>query len=370
MKKILSLFCCLLFIHGLVLAQAGADTTHRNRDTAPARPAVSAVQDTPRRAPAVRRDTGQRTQPVAPPRTAPARPVTDSTLRGTGQPGADSLLQQRDSLATDSSRQLVDTPVVRVASQALIKATREFQAALREHPYYNFFGRPIIMPMQIRQPEDQDTLFYFLAGLVFFFGLIKVLFSKYVDNIMTLFFRVTMRQQQLRDQMLQTPVASILLNLLYFLAGGLFLAFIARYYNLAPEGNLWLLAGACSGVLLIIYLGKYLLLKIMGWIFNVRAATDTYIFIVFLVNKMIGIALLPILVMLAFPYPGFYAVIVTLAFIMLAIFLGYRCIISYKPIRNEIKVSRFHFFLYLCAFEIAPLLLIYKVLLIFVERSY
>jgi hypothetical protein len=48
----------------------------------------------------------------------------------------------------------------------------------------------------------------------------------------------------------------------------------------------------------------------------------------------------------------------------------YRFIISYTPIRNEIKLNRFHFFIYLCAFEIAPLLLIYKVLLIFVERSY
>ncbi len=55
---------------------------------------------------------------------------------------------------------------------------------------------------------------------------------------------------------------------------------------------------------------------------------------------------------------------------MLALTLAYRFIISYKPIRNEIKVSRFHFFVYLCAFEIAPLLLIYKVLLIFVERTY
>jgi len=43
--------------------------------------------------------------------------------------------------------------------------------------------------------------------------------------------------------------------------------------------------------------------------------------------------------------------------------LFYRFIISYRPVRSEIKVNRFHFFLYLCAFEIAPLLLIYKVLL-------
>jgi hypothetical protein len=85
---------------------------------------------------------------------------------------------------------------------------------------------------------------------------------------------------------------------------------------------------------------------------------------------MVGIFLLPVLIMVAFPYQAFLPVIITLAFITLGLALAYRFIIAYKPIRNEIKVSRFHFFVYLCAFEIAPLLLIYKVLLIFVERSY
>jgi hypothetical protein len=88
------------------------------------------------------------------------------------------------------------------------------------------------------------------------------------------------------------------------------------------------------------------------------------------VNKMVGIFLIPVLVLMAFPFKPLLAAIVTLSHIMLALALGYRFLISYKPIRHEIKVSRFHFFVYLCAFELAPLLLIYKVLLIFVERSY
>jgi hypothetical protein len=53
---------------------------------------------------------------------------------------------------------------------------------------------------------------------------------------------------------------------------------------------------------------------------------------------------------------------------MVVFFYGYRFIVSFGPVRKEIKVNGFHFFLYLCAFEIAPLLLIYKLLLGYLEK--
>ena len=117
-------------------------------------------------------------------------------------------------------------------------------------------------------------------------------------------------------------------------------------------------------------MGKFILLKMIGWMFNIRTATDTYIFIVFLVNKMMGIYLLPALLFMAFAKGIFLTILITLTYCFIVVLFIYRFIIAYRPVRNEIKLSRFHFFIYLCAFEIAPLLLIYKVLLIFVERSY
>jgi hypothetical protein len=66
---------------------------------------------------------------------------------------------------------------------------------------------------------------------------------------------------------------------------------------------------------------------------------------------------------MAFPNPVLLPVVVTVSFALLGGMLAYRFIISYRPVRSEIKLNRLHFFLYLCAFEIAPLLLIYKVLL-------
>ena len=63
-----------------------------------------------------------------------------------------------------------------------------------------------------------------------------------------------------------------------------------------------------------------------------------------------------------------YSVSLVLSLCCAVDFLLYRFILGYTAIRNQVKFNLFHFFLYLCAFEIAPLLLIYKALLFFFHR--
>jgi hypothetical protein len=245
-----------------------------------------------------------------------------------------------------------------------------FHNVLRGHPYFNFYGKGVKITEQLKKESRDESMFYFLCALLLYLGFIRVAFLKYIDNLKTLFFRVTMRQQQIRDQVLQSPLPSLMLNILFVISAGTFLSFVADYYNIVPGVNRWLLLFYCCVVISTVYLGKFILLKMIGWMFNIRSAADTYIFIVFLVNKMLGIYLLPALLLMAFAKPPFLTVLITLTYFFIVILFIYRFIIAYRPVRNEIKLSRFHFFIYLCAFEIAPLLLIYKVLLIFVERSY
>jgi hypothetical protein len=116
--------------------------------------------------------------------------------------------------------------------------------------------------------------------------------------------------------------------------------------------------------LAVIYLIKFLSLKLFGWLFNITAAADGYIFIVFMINKIIGIYLLPFLVLLAFSDTEIYEAAFIFSYLGVFALLAYRFILSYGLVQNQIRLNPFHFFLYLCAFEIVPLLLIYKALLL------
>jgi hypothetical protein len=115
--------------------------------------------------------------------------------------------------------------------------------------------------------------------------------------------------------------------------------------------------------LAMIYLVKFLSLKFFGWLFNISDTTNAYIFTVFLINKMIGIFLITILVLLAFAQPGIYQAALFVSFLGVFGLVLYRLILAYGLVRNQIRVNPFHFLLYLLAFEIAPLLVIYKLLL-------
>ncbi len=91
--------------------------------------------------------------------------------------------------------------------------------------------------------SNTDSVFYFLFGLLFYYAIIRLFFYKYLHNITTLFFRATMRQQQLREQLSQAPLPSLFLNILFVSTGGMFLAFVGRFYEIMPEQNLLVVVG-------------------------------------------------------------------------------------------------------------------------------
>ncbi|HVV04450.1 MAG TPA: DUF4271 domain-containing protein [Puia sp.] len=240
--------------------------------------------------------------------------------------------------------------------------------ALSINPYFNFFGKWASQPFEPHKPDSKDSLFYLLVGILFYFALVRIFFEKYFSNLMTLFFRVSLRQQQIREQVLQTPLPSLLLNILFILTGGLYACFLLHFSQWGGGINFWFLYLDCIAGLAILYLGKFLILKFCGWVLNISRATDTYIFVVFLVNKMLGIFLLPFLILITFSSPEVREIVITISFVMIFVLLVYRVVAAYRPVRNEIKLPPFYFFSYICAFEIAPLLLIYKVLLTYLEK--
>ncbi|MDP4251173.1 MAG: DUF4271 domain-containing protein [Bacteroidota bacterium] len=246
----------------------------------------------------------------------------------------------------------------------------DWMGVLKSIAWFNFSGgKTLSIREEQYQSKSYDGFFYLLVGMLFFFAIVKLVFGKYLGNILTLFFRVSMRQQQIREQVLQSPFPSLLLNLLFILSAGLYASFLMTYEHYGDPEQFWNFFAYGCLVLALIYLIKFVSLKITGWIFNIQRTVETYLFIVFVTNKIIGIFLLPFLVIISLSGPLVSMICFTLSAVMIGIFYVYRIIASFKTLRKEIKISGLHFFLYLCAFEIAPLLLIYKVLLTYLEKA-
>jgi uncharacterized protein DUF4271 len=212
----------------------------------------------------------------------------------------------------------------------------------------------------------KELLFYYLVFLFLLFGLLREAFPKYFFDLFRVFFRTTLKQKQVREQLLQSALPSILMNGFFVLTAGMYINFLLVYFRFSVSGNFRLQYLYCVLSLCCIYLVKFIGLKISGWLFNIKGATESYIFIVFIVNKILGILLLPFLVLLAFTTGNFYQAVIVLSWIGVGLLYCYRFFLTYGTVRNEIKLNPFHFILYLAAFELIPLLLIYKMLLIII----
>lgn len=284
--------------------------------------------------------------------------VTDSAKRNELVVKQDSLRPKKDSAVA----------VVKPVEEEKDTTYFNYGGVLTQNRYFNFTGNPVLPRIQVKKHDHKEDEFYLLVMIILFFALIRVVFARYMQNLFTVMFRASLKQKQIREQLSQTPLPSLLLNIFFVLVAGTFAAFLVRYYNQFSDVNFWLLVLYSSVIISLIYFFKFLVLKFTGWVFNLRGAANTYIFIVFLINKILALFLLPLVILIAFQSAE-ADIWVTISYILIVIALVYRYLASFGPIRSEIKVKQIHFFLYLCAFEIAPLLLIYKVLLNFFEKT-
>jgi len=294
---------------------------------------------------------------VAPPKDTLIAKV-DTTLK------VDSLtIALADSLRQDSIKKATVVQVKSVQPQI----DTSTYAAIMYHPFIPFNKPPLYQVSKERNSNSNDGLFYLLVGVVALIGFIRVSFPKYFQNLFSLFFQTSFRQKQTRDQLLQDNLASLLMNLLFIISGSIFIALIAQRQNWINLDFWWLLL-YCAAILGCIYLVKYLFLLFSGWVFNEKEAAGTYLFVVFLSNKIIGIMLVPFVLILAFSSMVLAEVAITVSLLIVGGMFLYRYVASLGTIRTSLKVNALHFFLYLCAVEVLPLLLMYKVLFNFIRH--
>ncbi|MFZ5977729.1 MAG: DUF4271 domain-containing protein [Hydrotalea flava] len=277
----------------------------------------------------------------------------------------DSVVLKTDSIknVTDSALNIV-VPVPVVVKSNLDTSTYAQWLPVSTLP---FLKAPVYQITRFKESGGKDELFYVLCGVLFYLGLLRQLFPKYFDNLFAYFFQTTYRQKQMREQLIQGQLSSLLYNILFFLNGGLYIALIAQYFSIHIF-SFWLLVLYSSVLLAIIYGGKFLILSAAGWIFNVKQAASGYNFIVFLINKVAAIFLIPVIWLIAFSAKPYASFALQFSFFLLAFLWLYRFIISLSTLRRELKISSLHFFLYICAVEIIPVLCMYRLMFQYLDK--
>jgi hypothetical protein len=183
------------------------------------------------------------------------------------------------------------------------------------------------------------------------------------------FFNTSLRQSQLTDQLLQAKLPSLLFNIFFIISGGLYVYLLLLHFQLIQTNNKWILIFSSVALMGSIYFIKFCTLKFTGWVTGLKEITNTYIFVTFLINKIIGIYLVPFIIILTYSDNDIVKTVVIISLMSILIFLLLRFFRSYSLLQNQLKISRFHFMLYIIGIEILPLLLIYKGLMVYLSKN-
>lgn len=206
---------------------------------------------------------------------------------------------------------------------------------------------------------DHSEFWYIPAALFVSFTLLvilRVFDGRRMNRLLGGFFRIASLGLLYREEsmLLGRPALFLLIN--YLLNATLFVALSYNYIrNISIAVFLQI-----AGLLIAIYLIKLISTRVIGSIFGWKEQANEYIYAILLSNKVLGIVLFPITLLLAFSHqiPEEWLIYAGLTF--WAIFLIYRVLRSTMVVLSAQGVSLYYLFIYLCTLEIIPFVVLMK----------
>lgn len=247
--------------------------------------------------------------------------------------------------------------VVRTAT-----GTPFIQRVLQQNKWINTKARPVNFITTEKESDTHDEImFYGICALLLFLGLIKTIYSQYFSNLFRVYLNTSLRQSQLTEQLLQARWPSFLMNIFFVISSGLFVWLLFRDRTLIHFASPYLFLALCIGAVAAIYFIKFCVLKFIGWISGWEGVTNQYIFVIFLVNKLLSVIFIPFIILLAFSLPAWSGIISLAALLCTGIVFLSRYIKSYGLLGKKVAIHPFHFLLFFIGAELLPPLVIYKI---------
>jgi hypothetical protein len=302
----------------------------------------------------------------------PIRRLADSTRQPVRQPSAAKILDTaRPGAVTALNKNLNDTVHPQKDSFPIGGDVKQIsgnglQSLLSANKLINVKEPAVFFIANKKKRDGKEFMFYGLCLVVLILGLFKTFYSNYFNNLFRVYFNTSIRQSQLTDQLLQGKLQSFILNIFFAVSAGFFIWLLFKYYHPPRLISNELLLPICIAGVGALYFVKYCMLKFMGWMSGMQDAADKYIFVIFLVNKIAGIILIPFIILLAFALPFWTNSVAIFALLVMGLFFLSRYIKTFGILEYRFPLQPLHFIIYIVAVEIVPLLLIYKLLVDYV----
>ena len=233
----------------------------------------------------------------------------------------------------------------------------DFQAwASKYIPHKNteFSGKPRV--------QGSQWIIYTVLFLWLVFAILRFKFAKELQSVIQSFFDHRFLGQSASLGSMLNTWPFLFFYLLFGFTIGMYLFLVGKYLQLSYGWSdvywYFILSTSVMGLFVL----KIFALQFLGFVLEVKKAVNSYISILFLGYFQAALVFLPLI--LAFSLsPSSYAVYFLYSGIGLTLMLlSYQLVRAFVHIISHYQFPKFYIFLYLCALEICPLLILIKAL--------
>lgn len=201
-----------------------------------------------------------------------------------------------------------------------------------------------------------------IISLILFFAILKNAFSKELGAIVQSFYNNRTLNQINKEDNLFSSWPFLFLYLLFGLTIGMFLYISGKYFQLEYnyKGFEWFLV--LSALVIGLFTLKIIVLKILGFFFGIQKLVKEYVTILYLSYFNSALIFLPLILAYSLTPNRFAGIFSYVAILCIILIFAIQFLRAGTNVLSNYHFSKFYLFIYLCALEICPVLILIKAL--------
>jgi len=226
---------------------------------------------------------------------------------------------------------------------------------------YNAKHKAVLKMGSRRTPRDPWVIIA-IIGLLLYTALLNVFLGKDVRSVLQTFYSKRALSPLDKEGGLIHTWAFIGLFVLFSFASGLVLSQLTVYYHIQRDLTGIPLFISLSVLVGLLFTLKFFLLKFIGFVFDINRYVGQYITILNLTYFNIGFVLLFAAICFSLLQPQFIPFLKFFTVIAISIVFAWQYLRNSVNIISNFRFHKFYLFIYLCALEICPVLILIKAL--------
>lgn len=208
--------------------------------------------------------------------------------------------------------------------------------------------------------RSNHFLFWILLFACALLAVVLNIKAKSLQLISASIFNENMLKLYSREEVNKRPAYIVLLYIIFWLNLSVYLFLVAdHWFKVLTIFDFFKIAS----LVMLVYMFKHLALYVFGQIFLVSKSTALYSVTILIFNLFAGIILIPFNFIIAFGPEGIKDVNLWISIIILLMMVFLRTLRGVMIVSEYLTSRMFQIFNYLCAFEIAPALILIKAII-------